>query len=303
MKDLFEVNYKNLNTEEGMAIIYIIYSPYSDIIYIGNTIKNLKERKNEHLRYLRKNNHHCKALQELYNYIGEDNIKFRIVDKCQERNRKYLERYYHTMNELEYAVCSHKHKGCEFFWDFYDYKTEPYFEPLRKNEKFLIKIYMDYYRQKDLHKYFDPSELLNEALKSGIKLVEDETYNKEFRTIITNVLQDLDIEEVNIHDTTSKYIYIKMLYDIYEDRTDEAKKMFIDYIYKERNLYRQLLSSAIAYSTEFETGKVNTLKYMNRVINHIFNSYNPRKPRYSDLVYYYWIEECCRYLFKRKYSW
>lgn len=61
--------------------------------------------------------------------------------------------------------------------------------------------------------------------------------------------------------------------------------------------------TAYLSATEFETGKVNTLKYMNRVINHIFNSYNPRKPRYSDLVYYYWIEECCRYLFKRKYSW
>jgi len=44
-----------------MAIIYIEYSPYSDVIYIGQTTKNLEERKEEHLGFLKKGNHYCEA--------------------------------------------------------------------------------------------------------------------------------------------------------------------------------------------------------------------------------------------------
>ena len=162
---------------------------------------------------------------------------------------------------------------------------------------------MDYYRKKNGDRYLHPQELLSEVLKSGISLLEDNQYNEEFKKIINNLLNESKIEEINIHDTTSKYIYIKIIYDIYNDDKDELKKILIENIYKEETLYKSLLRLAISYGIKYETGDINTLKSMGRVMKSIFNRQEQSKPRYSDLVYYYWLEECCRYLFKQKYSW
>lgn len=207
------------------------------------------------------------------------------------------------MNNNKFVICSHGFSGKKFYWDLYDYKTEPYFTVLKENEKLLIKVYMDYYRKSNGDRYLNPQELLSEVLKTGINLVEDSKCDEEFIKIINDVLNEAKIEEINIKDTTSKYIYIKIIYDVYKDKKGELAKMLIENIYKEKNMYRNLLHLAISYGIEFETGEINTLKSMGHVIHKIFRYSEPFKPRYSDLVYYYWLEECCRYLFKQNFSW
>lgn len=135
-------------------------------------------------------------------------------------------------------------------------------------------------------------------MKIGINLVEDSKCDEEFIKIINDVLNEVKIEEINIKDIMSKYIYIKIIYDVYKDKKGELVKMLIENIYKEKNMYRNLLYLVILYGIEFEIGEINILKLMGYVIYKIFRYLELFKLRYFDLVYYYWLEECCRYLFK-----
>lgn len=87
LKGLFEVNYKDELLDTGVWVIYNIYSPYSDLIYIGRT-KNCKKRKKEHQNALSKKLiSENKSLQILYDYVGKENIKYKIVDILYSRKK------------------------------------------------------------------------------------------------------------------------------------------------------------------------------------------------------------------------
>ncbi|SFC13958.1 GIY-YIG nuclease family protein [Clostridium uliginosum] len=302
LKGLFEIYYKNIEKVHGMAIIYVGYSPYSDIVYIGKTEKHLDVRKEEHFQTLRAGNHSCKVFQQLYNCVGEKNIIFKVVDRCLASEAKTLETRYHRKYNSKFAVCSHKYNGKDFFNIMFKYVTDPYFEPLKFSEKFIIEIYMNYYRSNNEGECRSSQEIIQEVSTSGMKLLQEEFKDTEFRKILGKVINDLKMDEIDINDSVSKYMYIKMIYDIYNDEKNELKKILIDNIYKEKELYDDLLNLSISYAIEYDTSEKNTLKSMDMVINEIFGKQFQFKPRYSDLVYYYWLEESCRYLFKKKYS-
>lgn len=61
--------------------IYAIFNKKSGKAYIGQT-NNLKRRKNDHIRELRKGTHHNKYLQRAYNKDGENAFSFIILEKC-----------------------------------------------------------------------------------------------------------------------------------------------------------------------------------------------------------------------------
>lgn len=59
------------------------------------------------------------------------------------------------MNNNKFVICSYGFSGKKFYWDLYDYKIELYFIVLKENEKFLIKVYMDYYRKSNGDRYLN----------------------------------------------------------------------------------------------------------------------------------------------------
>lgn len=63
-----------------MGAIYKIFNVATDAFYIGSAV-NPRRRKWEHWDGLKKNLHHCKALQNAWNEFGEDAFTFEIVEE------------------------------------------------------------------------------------------------------------------------------------------------------------------------------------------------------------------------------
>lgn len=78
--------------------IYKIKNIINNKIYIGSS-NNVYKRKNEHFLAL-KNGSHCNAhLQRAYNFYGENNFIFEIIETCNEIDllkveQKYLDKYF-----------------------------------------------------------------------------------------------------------------------------------------------------------------------------------------------------------------
>jgi group I intron endonuclease len=85
MKELSE----NMNKDCG--IYAIIVNEWK--MYIGSS-KNLKERREEHFSYLRKNKHDNDHLQKAFNKYGEQAFKWEILKYCKEDQRIEKEQFY-----------------------------------------------------------------------------------------------------------------------------------------------------------------------------------------------------------------
>ncbi len=59
--------------------VYAIYCTLNQKAYIGATVW-FESRKLKHLLHLRRNEHHCKHLQAIFNKYGEENIQFIILE-------------------------------------------------------------------------------------------------------------------------------------------------------------------------------------------------------------------------------
>lgn len=63
-----------------MGAIYRIFNVATDAFYIGSAV-NPRRRKWEHWDGLKKNTHHCRALQNAWNDFGEDAFTFEILEE------------------------------------------------------------------------------------------------------------------------------------------------------------------------------------------------------------------------------
>lgn len=72
-----------------MVGIYLFKNIINGKVYIGSS-KNIYRRKNEHLKKLSKNCHHCKGLQNAWNKYGENNFSFEILETLQEYDKTIL---------------------------------------------------------------------------------------------------------------------------------------------------------------------------------------------------------------------
>lgn len=83
---------------EYISGIYKIKNIVNNKIYIGSS-NNIHKRKNEHFSAL-KNGTHCNShLQRAYNFYGENNFIFEIIEACEEIDllkveQKYLDEYF-----------------------------------------------------------------------------------------------------------------------------------------------------------------------------------------------------------------
>lgn len=65
------------------GIIYYITSASTGRIYVGSTTRTVKQRKSEHLHYLRKGTHHSPHLQRVYDKYGEADLSVTAVYECE----------------------------------------------------------------------------------------------------------------------------------------------------------------------------------------------------------------------------
>ena len=77
-----------------MPYIYQIRNTISNKLYIGQTVKTLSQRKADHYCLLRHNKHHSKELQNDWNFYGEENFLFELVEECSLTELDGRERYY-----------------------------------------------------------------------------------------------------------------------------------------------------------------------------------------------------------------
>ncbi len=88
-----------------MQTIYQILNTLNEKSYIGSSV-NFKTRKAEHLRDLRSNKHHSKALQRAVNKYGIDNFIFKILEVV-EKKQDLIKREQHYLDSIkpEYNTC------------------------------------------------------------------------------------------------------------------------------------------------------------------------------------------------------
>jgi group I intron endonuclease len=72
--------YQYPDIQEACSGVYGIISQVNSKIYIGSS-NDIVKRKKEHLRSLRKGNHHCKYLQNAWNKYGESSFRFIVIEK------------------------------------------------------------------------------------------------------------------------------------------------------------------------------------------------------------------------------
>lgn len=85
--------------------IYKISSiKFTDRIYIGSST-DFKRRKNEHFARLERNKHHSIILQNHYNKYGKKDLKFSIIEYCNENDLLTTEQSYLDSNKTYFNVC------------------------------------------------------------------------------------------------------------------------------------------------------------------------------------------------------
>ena len=88
--------------------IYKITHIASGRFYIGSAV-NTKSRWVRHEQQLKRNQHHSKYLQRLYNKYGHESIKFEVIEYCDKE--KLLEREQHYLDTLNPVLNGHKVAG------------------------------------------------------------------------------------------------------------------------------------------------------------------------------------------------
>lgn len=83
--------------------IYLIFNKKSGKAYIGQTI-DLQRRKKDHIRALRKGEHHNRYLQRAFNKDGENAFSFIVLERCKKEDLDAQERHwimhYQTMDSF-----------------------------------------------------------------------------------------------------------------------------------------------------------------------------------------------------------
>lgn len=97
-------NNTNVMENESLGIIYKITNEKNNKVYIGQTIRSLKERIAEHKR-----NH--TAISEAIRKYGIDSFKIEVIDKgndTEELNTKEIKwiAYYNSISPLGYNLCN-----------------------------------------------------------------------------------------------------------------------------------------------------------------------------------------------------
>lgn len=72
-----------------MAAIYKITCVVTDDFYVGSAVKP-KRRRWEHWDALKKNKHHCTALQRAWNEYGEDAFDFDVIEEVEDESKLLL---------------------------------------------------------------------------------------------------------------------------------------------------------------------------------------------------------------------
>lgn len=88
--------------------VYKIVNTANNKVYIGST-KDFNTRKRNHLSQLKNNKHGNWKLQNAWNKYGEDNFKFKIIEKCElderiEREQHYMDMYKSYNDENGYNI-------------------------------------------------------------------------------------------------------------------------------------------------------------------------------------------------------
>lgn len=72
------------------GVIYKIASHATGRLYIGSTVRGVKQRFAEHLHYLRRGKHHSKHLQRIYNKHGEHDLECSVVCEVEAEQKEIL---------------------------------------------------------------------------------------------------------------------------------------------------------------------------------------------------------------------
>lgn len=88
-----------------ISAIYKIENIVNKKIYIGSAV-SVKRRFNDHKNHLNENRHHNSYLQRSWNKYGEENFKFEIIEKIENKNLLIgREQYWMNVLEPEYNIC------------------------------------------------------------------------------------------------------------------------------------------------------------------------------------------------------
>lgn len=82
--------------------VYCIKNKLNDKTYIGSTMSGFNKRFQEHIHYLRNNNHHSKYLQRAFNKYGESNFVLKILHRTPPEYCRKLEQLYLKRNMYDY---------------------------------------------------------------------------------------------------------------------------------------------------------------------------------------------------------
>ena len=246
--------------------IYQIRNLLNNKKYIGSSI-DLYDRKNNHFKELKKNNHHNVHLQNSYNEYGEDNFLFEIIEINNSLSR--IELY-----ELEQIYIN------SFNWDYLynisrDVKSGG-FEALCV-PVFLLNL--DGEIEKEFDSIQDCSRFLNKTQINSDRLNRDTLINRTYRIVTQDFYNDnLDIilswenkiknqllkeEAEEDYRRLYKIIYLDVDNKTYRFETLEEASNFID-ISKER--IRQLCNSDWTINQKYKFYRLvdRDIKYENQ---------------------------------------
>lgn len=114
-----------------MSGVYTIVNKINNKTYIGSAV-DFKVRQTRHFTNLRKDKHHCIALQRSWNKYGEENFEFRIIEKCSASKCVEREQYYIDLLKPEYNSC--KIAGSSLGYKFTKQQIEK-LKQIRKNQE------------------------------------------------------------------------------------------------------------------------------------------------------------------------
>lgn len=81
-----------------MTGVYKITNLHTNDFYIGSTSQSFNKRCTRHFSELKRNKHGNKYLQEIYNSLGEEYLRFEILEHCPKH--ECIEREQHYINNL-----------------------------------------------------------------------------------------------------------------------------------------------------------------------------------------------------------
>lgn len=110
--------------------VYRIVNFRNGKVYVGKTL-NVKQRKSDHFKLLRKNKHHSWLLQKAYNKYGEKSFYLEILEKnvfendIDSREIYWIAYFnsYHNGYNCTLGGSSHSSSGIKCFWNGIEYPT------------------------------------------------------------------------------------------------------------------------------------------------------------------------------------